>query len=243
MKPKYNNPAGRLLAIVEAAEASKQNVPHAVWRDVFNCSDDNMAVRMMAEVHVLIADLEADVVTHTEQPKTDLYLGFVSKVKTGLVSISHYSGKSWNDVFTSELKVGLECCAADLPTEQEIKKQEIDEIYDDLHSLMKTIRDSDLPKHLKKWLMTLLSSAKEAMDTYAIHGSRAFKKALDSIVGDCCLYQKTFPELESKGVLQRLRSFAGKVAGVASRAKRYEPLLQYAVKGTKLLTQDDGAAD
>src|SRR5688572_14311496 len=174
MALRYNNPAGRMLSILESAqEIGRQGQKvRNVWCNILKCSTDDPPelFRRLAELNSLLDAVELQL-RDVKGDKAPVYLRAFPPIREAICPVS--LEQNWNDAnrrLDMAVLTALELCALELPEEGVVTKDELVSIRNSLDELYTKINESDLPQNLQAWLLDLISSAKRSIDLYEILG-------------------------------------------------------------------------
>lgn len=184
---KFNNPAGRLYAILaEAKTQSSSRTFKEVWSTVFGVPLHDMPGIFYRLV--LLQDLTTEVERKIREFETnhEVFLEHLPKVRS-LLNVTNFDiGWSHGITILSEgVLVTLQFCSALLDKhcpEKTISDTDLKDISSEIDALFSSISTSDLKKSLKALLLDLLESMRRAIVEYRIRGARGLRENLFSIL-------------------------------------------------------------
>ena len=192
-------------------------------------TDIRQAYAWLAQLDATLDNVEEDLRSHVGDD-ADLYAKVLGNLRRA-ISLRDPQ-KKWADaaseIAEAEL-AGLELCAKLLPQEDEVAKDELDEIANAVNELFNQVRESDIKNPLKRWLLELLSSIKKSIDNYYIFGARGFRDTLANVAGEITLCQEVIATIKKadETVWSKLGSIVFKFINLAERAKPLYPLLKW----------------
>ena len=183
----YNNPAGRLLKIIQAFPATNSYVKIGQVADILGSASDwenvlNAVIDVRKEYQALEAQIEEN---KENEHKYKLYrenLGDIQKCVEGfMLNMVNSTGATMSN---ASAVIALKYMAVDLPQESFVPKDDIEE----LRRLCDELRDEihcsqDLSKILKEWLLDLVRLMRDGIDRYKVRGSRGFRRQLYEMLG------------------------------------------------------------
>jgi hypothetical protein len=257
MEVKYNNTAGRLLAIFERLRqrsVKQKEVPlWQAWHLAITPEDTNggspeAVLQQLAAIVDALAELEL----RMKEEKGDSAQAYVTELRplrqamlaTGLMDSC---GKSATvAAITPERLQFLEICANELPKEGVVPEDELDEIAKAVQELFDQVKDSGIRHPLKRWILELLSSIKKSIDNYHILGAKALRQSLVTIAGEVGLYADALNDIKKQDstILDKLGQVFHKVHGLVLKAKEYWPLIEASGKVLRLpFLDEDGSVE
>ncbi len=163
----------------------------AIWNVPF-------AVRMEAEFQLLEGMVEG---YKDNKKKHALHSSKMGDIKRSLNQLTLNIGANnyvWN-ILPSAI-VALEFMAADMPEEQGVGPNELEEIRRLCEELRTEIHGCDsLNRTLKEWLLDLVRLMREGIDRYQIRGSRGLRRQFHEMVGSMVDNYDLLKEVKEKG--------------------------------------------
>lgn len=182
------NTAGRVLSLLQHASGQPQNrSARQIWATVLECEQGD-TVEIYGRLRLMryaIDRIQKDVASS-------------SHLKSGHLLVSHFTNirraiepnnldQSWGE-FVQHLRngelVALEILANELPSEEEISRDERNEIEKVLSDLIEKIRSSDLDLPLRLWALDLLEALRRSLHEYSLRGAHGLQTAISSIIGE-----------------------------------------------------------
>ena len=256
MEVKYNNTAGRLLAIfLEAREHQDREATHGVWRDVLNLpavTGNKLRPEEVAQVYghlvPMLAGLdEIEEEIGQERPEAArLYVKNFVSLRIALTPTNLTGQWQATKVHISDVALHqLELCANELPKEGTVPQAELDQISEAVNKLFDEVRSSDLENALKHWILELLSAIKKSIDNYHIFGAKGLRTTFSMLIGEFTLYSEALKEVKERDatIYERLGNMFHSVHSVMMKAKQWLPLLKEGAKVLQLPFDDGGGND
>ena len=240
-----NNPAARLLRILEEAAKRPDNEPIlTVWGHVFKLGDQNPGP--VFRYLVLLGDLAdetAKLIKDVPDLQHDIYLRCIPSVKQGLTHPN--LGNVWGNIrvhFSEKVLAELSFSAEVLSrhsSERPIAPDDLQEIKNAVDGLFEKVLNSSIDTELKEFLLDLLETIRQAVAEYRIRGAKGLTQSVELVLGRLLAFHKRNPGAITPGddatsllkdfwtiveQLDRLTSVALKVKQVA---ETFTPLLPY----------------
>jgi hypothetical protein len=250
MEIKYNNQAGRILAVINFALSQDENRNTSeVWASVFSDGidkeGDKISPNNFPELYYRLAQLNeslAEVEETTRRLLPDdvhLYNKDFSKLKLAFAPKSLDKNFSTIKPLLTEAGImAVELCAKALPKEADVTKEELAAILESVHALRKQVLGSaELSKVVKEWILELLAAVARSVELYSLRGNRKLKAALASLVGEIYLHSQATQELKAKHptIYERFMGIANSLFVIAQRGKQMETLIEYSAKAGELI--------
>lgn len=237
-EPKYQNSAGRLLALIgnlPPNQAIVDMLPKYFGQSPQSQQEKQQAtLANLMEIHKLYLDFRQDMLdAEISDDQRNVLL-------TGLSSIGQsIYPMQLNNVFraiTDAEKSLLEVCATIIPQEGALTKNDIYTIRKSIASLRSSVEDSKISPTLRKTLLELIRLSEDAISRFNIYGARGLKKAFKSMLAEAAeVYAMTSDSVNQeelkkspvwKSIVGHLKTFDA----VASRLLKYKPMLENAVR-------------
>jgi len=251
-----DNSAGRLLGILLKAMnvRSQGGTLMMGWSRVFaipisqnnvppSFADDEELVHRILELHKLADEAESDV-RALEGINHQLYLRPFPRVRAVLPKISNLQG-DFNSVM-GQLSEGdmtvLEFCAEELSKRHQEKVADeaiLKEIAEEVQALFDSVKDSQLPEDLKKFLLRQLANIRRAVEEYHIRGIERLKEVLEEMVGAVAVNEEVLKREAGTEQLSAFRRIVSKLVSVYEFAKEAKPLLGPTARIIGLLMSND----
>ncbi|MEZ8356027.1 hypothetical protein [Vibrio sp. 10N.222.49.C12] len=178
-----NNPAKRVLHLVNQVKTKKDNVPMSVaWGEVFEL-DTELVKRDPHEVYdkLMLVRKEVELVERLMKQTTfssNLYQPYLDRVKS-TISLTNVSA-SWNNYknkLSTDTILALGYCSEILEDEDPVDKEELEAILSSIQTLRQDIENSSISSGMYDFLMSQLNIIESAIQSYPIVGGAALKKA------------------------------------------------------------------
>jgi hypothetical protein len=198
----YTNPAGRLWTILKRiSEKQNADLKHlAVCFGVPNTWDS--VLQAIKDLEAEFQLLEGMVEGYKDNKKKHaLHSSKMGDIKKSLNQLTLNIGANnyvWN-ILPSAI-VALEFMAADMPEEQGVGLNELEEIRRLCEELRTEIHGCDsLNRTLKEWLLDLVRLMREGIDRYQIRGSRGLRRQFHEMIGSMVDNYDLLKEVKEKG--------------------------------------------
>jgi len=236
--PKDNNPASRLLQILQQAmKHPDSKTIIEVWVSEFrlNAQDTHEIFRRLAQLVDLTNEIEG-LIKRIPDPdiEPDLYLRDFPSIRKGL---SHPSlSNPWGTIrasFSPEHLRGLEFCADLLARrfpESNIPQADLDAISHQVDELFRALKDSKIDPKLRALLLDLLETIRRCIAEYQIRGAKGIRETITTALDTLSEHVRKKPKAsfseEERTILSRFLDTLSKADEVVSRSLTYLPLLQ-----------------
>jgi len=208
MFPPTDNPAKRLLTILEKARPLENHPIQKIWADVFGIEnmDTPTCYRILGHLNDLVDSVEMRV-KQIEGLNHELYLRDLPTVRTILCPNS--IKENWHNIkrpLDTGVLTGLEFCANELSNihdEEDVSADELSAIKEEFSKIFSQVSKSDLDSNLKLILYDLLTSALLAIDQYAILGNDGLKRSIAYTLGVLALHKKDFIDAKEKALVKQ----------------------------------------
>lgn len=201
-----NNPAGRLLNILQEGQSLLRNATERdkkafrVWQKILMVPPDNtsLLLKRLGKLYELPQVIEEQV---RQQPdiKHDLYLKWMKKVEAGFRNINLTGNfQLFIDPIDAEALHGLEFCEELLSrraAEKTFSESKIAELLESVEELIKEISELDFDQQIKTYMLDKLYLVRNTLQEYRICGGKPIGQALETVFGSLALdkelYEKT----------------------------------------------------
>ncbi|MFI5910022.1 hypothetical protein [Dactylosporangium sp. NPDC051541] len=191
--PPTDNPAGRLWAILVAAQAVDPDAPAlAGWTtalgvDVHRTSDTLRAFSLVADLNAKVRTQIAELPFEADPSAIASHLGEIDGVIDRLPRLADYS-MSWSLAgLTDAGMLSLRICASTLGrylSEPVLSRDQLRILSTQVDDLVESVRSSsDLDARLQRFILDLLLKVKFALDNYRILGLLPLEAATNELVG------------------------------------------------------------
>ena len=234
--PKYENSAGRLLAILESLQqnqpAAQQLIPIMFGKPAPSNEKEISieGVKAVTELHILYANFLQDL---ANADMGDEERAVLEKGLSSLQSLMYPMALNQGLRLVSEAeKALLEVCATRLPKENKIDETDINKIQESIQALNAEINELPTESTLRKILLELSRLSEDSINRFNIYGSKGLKKAFKGMLAEVAEVYLQDEEDEAKikespawgKVVEHLKLFDS----IAAKAMKYRPLLEKA---------------
>lgn len=241
---KYNNSAGRLLAILLAIRSAltAENANHpllTIYPQVFPGSSGKPAAKsanvnestleLYLELNHLIDAVLKDTLELCEQNE-DYKLFCQALVPIDQLRIRFSPSaqiKPVTDILTESVEMALFTFAQALPTTPDIDVNELESIRESIDSLMTEIEKSDIPRTLRVFLFNMERASRDMLDRYRITGSRGLREQFHKILGEMAdVYRQDDEKAAGRSALwERIKQIIFSMDKVVAAAHKYPALV------------------
>lgn len=250
-----DNGAKRLLEILtKAKDGSVANTPPLpAWGKVFGIIDRGGDViheneefevaHCLVELRQLINDIENQL-RSIEGLDLELYLEPFPRIRNvcRLAALVHGSlGQTMNQLSPSDLTV-LKFCANELSkhySEPVVDEQWLKEFAAQVDALFDEVKESDLIKDLKDFLLKQLEIIRRAIQEYRIRGVERLKEALERVAGSLILHEDLIKKSNDKPEVGKFSKIFNGLVSIVTFASKATPLIGPAAKAIGLLLPSD----
>ena len=226
------NSAKQLYNLLKPAWDNGQDSTFRVWDKLLKANDTNSKYYNLTLILALFNDVRNDIerIDINGQKK---YLKALDKIQSVLMSSDLFmSESSWLSI-TDKAGVGEETldlidACGDLIISQtqglnEISPEELEEIQKQIRNLQDEIRNSDIEKETKIFLINELRKIEDAILNYQIRGSNGLSKVSREVTGGIAFNWSQMPQkAQEKG--KQIIDLALKVNGMISLSERLTKL-------------------
>lgn len=235
-EPKYQNSAGRLLAILSVIPQG-----HSILTHVPNLFGTNGATKQenqqaclagLAEIHHLHLQLLEDMsVAEIGDAQRQVILSGLTGIRDAIYPTNLEQGfRGLSDAEKSLLEVA----ATIIPFEETIQKDDIDLIRASIAELRALVEDASIPAAIRKILLDLIRMSEDAISRFNINGARGLRKAFKSMLAEAAEAYGLMGNTREREALQKSGAWAAIVKhlktfdAVSSRLLKYRGLFQAA---------------
>lgn len=254
MEVKYNNTAGRLLAILSAFKNkhSPSMKAQVLWQEVLELPDAEdgsggperwTIYRSLESIAEDLEQVEEDI-RQLRPESTHLFLQDFNSLKH-FVADAPARGSWANPCIDDSALRDLELCARELPEEGTVTQDELNQISEAVNKLFNDVKSSDIDDTLKRWILELLSAIKKSIDNYHIFGAKGLRTTFSMLIGEFTLHSEALKEVKERDatIFERLGNVFHSVHNVMMKAKQWLPLLKEGAKVLQLPFDDGGGND
>ena len=208
MFPPTDNPARRLLEVLNLARA-KQDMPILqLWAQIFEFPPEDIAscYRALGHLNGLLDSVEARI-RQLPELDHDLYLRDIPTLR-GIICVPHLK-QNWHAVknpLDHGVLTGLEFCASELSKqhkEDAVPREELDKIRKEFTGIFRSVSKAAISPELKLILFDLLTAAILAIEQYKILGNDGLKKAVAYALGVLTLHENEFLPAKKEGIISQ----------------------------------------
>lgn len=245
---KYNNSAGRLLAILNAIKQKDNGTYMDLFPKVFGNDDEEANKKLPAiqrlsitfdgihELQTLYSHVVSDV------RKSALAKEQIEVALRGILSIRETINpanlkSNFRPISEAEGAM-LEMCAAGLDTFAEASDDELEELRKSAEDLFETAKRQDIDKTLQRVILELARVSKNSIDLYEIRGPEGLRAAFKEMIGELSeilftgTTDKEKEEIKKSETWQEVCKHLQRFDMIASKLMQYRPLLE---GGTQIL--------
>lgn len=229
MFPPTDNPAQRLLDILNRARSAKNAPISQMWAAVFDIPemDAPTCYRVLGHLNSLVDSIEARIrqlpnLNHT------LYLRDLPTIRS-VICVQHIQ-QHWHEVkgpLDHGVLTGLEFCAHELSklhSEDPISEEDLKAIREEFSALFQSVSTAEISPDLKLILFEILTSAIVAIDQYKILGNDGLKKAVAYTIGMLTLHKNEFLGAKNEGLVKKAFTAIKRLCDVITVAYRVKQL-------------------
>jgi hypothetical protein len=185
--PKMNNPASRLLRIVQGLKGQKKAEQLDVAFSQVLRSDGDYASLLRRIGYVLqLVERTKDCI-EAQEVEHDVFLRHLEKIGKAFQGM-HLGGQvqSLQQQIPDTAVVGLEFCAEQLSRsagEGELSKDDREKLLAEIDGLLTTVQEADISDNLRQIIIESVWNLQQAIDEYDFLGSGPVIRASDAIFG------------------------------------------------------------
>jgi len=185
--PKYQNSAGRLLAILKAIPQNNQSIVE-FYSTLFDTPASNQDERTRNCINSVreVGNLYQEFLREMQDPK--ISEDFRSEVSSGLISLGQtIYPMQFNGGFrmpSDAEKSVLGIAASLLPQEVGLPQDDITTIRASIVSLRDLVEKGNLSSELQRVLLDLIRMSEDAISHYNIRGAKGLRKAFKSMLAE-----------------------------------------------------------
>lgn len=240
-----DNPAGRLLEIIQKAKIAAQqygsNPALIGWASVFGIPFDRnnftvardhdlTLINYLIQLDLLIKETESALMRVDDLP--DRYMRPFPRIREMLkISQLQSAFSGFISPITEGDMVVLEFCAEKLSNyhlESVVEEDELKGILDDVNALYERIIASDVTAELKTIMLDMLVVIRNAVHEYRIRGVARLEEALPTLVGTYVLNTKLIEAEDEKEEVGLFRRVLGRYSSMVATASHTTRLLEAA---------------
>lgn len=232
-----DNPAGRLLAVIEKVKGNPKNtLARVAWMDALDVKNNDLPqllVKMGALMALPAQAVEQLAEMYPRQYAARAHQQFYSSV-TGALSRLDFSGtiEGFNTRVDDNAVNYLNALADLLEAKRESKpltKDETSDLQRRVSELMEFVRAQDISPELKQYLLEKLTRTMEAIDSYFIKGSMPIVDSIESALGHAAFNEEYRNSLKSNN-WKAFTSGLATIANIATIASGVAGLTEGTIK-------------
>lgn len=237
-----DNSAGRLYNIFSEAMTKHQNwKARQVWGEIFDVDPDETGV-ILSKVANMINVIE-ETKNHfasIEGINNDIYIEPFDTLQKALSTVNFETNWStFRNQISGSTLTALKFCADYLKgssTEQVIEQEELNNLREEVETILHQVIDSDLPKELRFIIIDNLEGIRKAILDYQLLGAEGLKRELKYNIGSFYLHSKEFEKEKDNGKIKKYFSLVMHLFNIVKFAYNNKNLL--APIGKHLLGMD-----
>ncbi len=226
-----NNPAGRLLIVINGLRNQKNRRMHDAWGEALKVDPNEISklIERVSFVSKLVDETEFRIKS-LEDLNHELYLRWVPLVRKIFISLNLDTNlTSINQTLSPEALAGLEFCDDVLSQrcpEKMVDPEKLTELTNEVQQLMDDVLKSDLPDDLREFILDKLDLLLRALEMYQFTGIKPLSDALDGVIGSTLRSGKEW-NVESINTVsvQNFWGLLGKISIIINFAESGQKLL------------------
>ena len=224
-----DNPAGRLLAILEEAEKiGKKNTKQKcreVWAQVLKVEVTETEKLFTGYLAIMnLTSLAKRSLEELDDVDPELHLSPFNRLQQGFSTVGfNHQWEQFNKFLDPATITGMKHCSHILSTtvgEKIITQQVLDELKEEIEQLQKRVMQANLSEELRALLFEKLEEMYKAVIDYNVNGANGMKQALESTIGGLWLaYEPVKNEVkEGNSVVEEVLAFVDKYKNTVANA-------------------------
>ena len=230
--PEFNNSAGRLLALLQMYQSRSSHFDAiAAFYEGSSQSNELKArayIDFMGMVGHAFDEFLADIQTSDKIP--DPSRAVITDGIGRLISIAYPIQPQGAPTTLQDAEIALIRMAGSmLDAEPELEESDADAIRTSIDDLRSTLENSEISKSARVAMLELCRLSRNALDQYAIHGARGFKRAFKKMLSELMeTYLEEGSEVSEKPWWKSALGHAKLFDAIAAKLSKYKPLLESA---------------
>lgn len=213
-----NNPAGRLLAIINAGKSKPKKTRAAdIWAELLDVpsNDKTLLLERVGGVLSLPSKIRTQI-TQIEDVNEDVYLKWLPTVERSFSSLNFDA--PWQQFITviDEAAIyGMEVCSERLSTmspEKAIDMNSMDALKSQIDELLSSLDDHEIELNIKRFIYEHLTKIKFAIEEYKINGTVPLEDEFHSVLGSLITDPNIYTESKDTQIGKRFWGVMGKLA-------------------------------
>ncbi len=226
--PKNINAAYRVRELLLQVQSKPNKNVGELWAELFNISETNLnkrnfeVSRCLNQLHDEI-ELARDKMLESGFSDT-LFMPFLDRANN-IVAVQNIAGNwdSYKTQITHELILCLGFCSEILPSEEdEISKEDINDILDLLQPLEELLGELKIPSYTSKIIKKHIEKIKEAIHSYPIIGAKALNEVVQSAYGEVVDNIEVFEESKETEEVKSISIIWKKVKEISDGVSKVE---------------------
>lgn len=239
-----NNPAGRLLDILQLAMQQQDNAKlRSVWATVCGVpdSDTSAVLDVLADVIKLSNEAKA-ALEAVDQTEDKIFVEPFKNIEPFFSEINlenpwHVYKKRLTEATLKGLRYGAYELSRQSPYKV-VKATDLEALQSDLSSLMDKVTDSDLPPELKSAIFRRLEGVHHSLRLFSVNGPEGLQEAIDSVVGALVMHSAQIAASASRDsgpLIQDMWTYLQRAATLITLAVYGNAAFQHVEKGMQAL--------
>lgn len=228
---KYDNPAARLLSIIEIGRSIPPNqICREAWQQLLNVQDNNALLMSRLGKVMELPGLAINQIKEMYPEQGDTWSHWSSQVNTGFMSQN--LNATWStfigniDTHTiTYLRMSASLLEAKSNTNT-ISDADLQEIITKIKSLCDDIIESDMNDDIKKYLLRYIGKLVIALDEYKITGAISLLESIETTIGHAHIHPQYKSFLTDTELGKRILDTLGSMANVVTVAVGIPQLTQ-----------------
>ena len=226
----YNNPAGRLLNIIE--EGKRQPLDKAIyeiWSILLSVPPNNITLllKRLAYVVSLIDEIEHRIKS-VNDINHDIFLEWMHNARSAFKDLNlHRPWRFFIESFDEKVIYGLKICADILSRkkpERIVDENLLLDIMEEVDSLITQINDSNFDYNLKDFLLEKLLNIKYALEEYKIKGIKSLENIINSTIGSILIHRNCYEEIQKEDIGSKLWNIINRLVTITNLAQGLDQL-------------------
>lgn len=213
-----NNPAGRLLAIINAGKTQpKKKIAAEIWGTLLEVAPEDRTLLLERVGSVL--SLPSKIRTEISQIKDvngSVYLKWLPTVERSFRSINFDAPwQQFIDIIDEAAIYGMEVCSellSRMTPEKVIDIGSMDTLKVQIDELLSSLNEHDLDLDIKKFIYDHLTKIKFAIEEYRINGTVPLEGAFHSVLGALVITPEIYTKTKDTDIGKGFWGVMGKLA-------------------------------
>lgn len=238
---KRNNPAGRLISLLEKFEEQRRdpfnvNDNRTAWKNILNLeTDDDMEIfQAILSVNELVRDTKATI--KNTAPNPSLYLASFENIEKAVFP------RQLDDSFEKSMKLidarvlhSLEFSCELLSQhydEGEVSQDDLSDIDSTVSELFSYAKNADIDPNVRTFIMESLEAIRRSISHYNIYGPKGLREAFQLTLGGVFANQEKLKETNAQEpeLMNRIAKLLAKMDAVTATAFKAKKVISNAMK-------------